>query len=142
MIDVIFGILFLYLVLVGAYRGFVELFVKSAGIVAGFFLSFKFVQPFSKFLSQYFNGSPQIIQLFAFFIILITVFGISFFLYSFLKSTFLKKKKFSFWDKVLGASGGALIFLVIISSISYYSEKNSLLHDLTSSSKILDAIRR
>ncbi len=142
MVDTIFGILFLYLVLVGAYRGFVELFIKSVGIIAGIFLSFKYAQPFSTFLSKYFNGSPQVIKLFAFFFILLVVFSLSFLLYRFVKSIFLKKKKFSLWDKILGASGGVLIFLIIVVFVSYYSERNSLLHNLTSSSKILHVIRR
>ena len=142
MIDTILGILFLYLVLVGAYRGFVELFFKSLTVITGIFLSFKYTQPLSQFLSNYFNGSPQIIKIFAFFIILATVFSLSFFIYRFLKSAFLEKKKFSFWDKILGASGGAILFLIIITFLSYYSEKNSLLHDLTTSSKILDILKR
>ncbi|MDQ7055502.1 MAG: CvpA family protein [Persephonella sp.] len=142
MIDVIFGVLLLYLVLVGAYRGFIELFVKSSGIGIGIFLSLKFSQPFSHFLSHYFKGSPMVIQFFSFSLILVTALSVSFVVYHFLRKIFLKRKRFSFWDKVLGASGGFLVFLIIISVIAHYSEKNRLLYDLTSSSKFVNLMRR
>ncbi|MBK3333217.1 CvpA family protein [Persephonella atlantica] len=142
MIDVIFGVLFLYLVLVGAYRGFVELFVKSAGIGIGIFLSFKYTDIFSDFLSHYFKGSPFVIQFFSFSLILITAFSVSFVVYHFLRKIFLKKKRFSFWDKILGASGGVMIFLIIVSIIAHYSEKNRLLYDLTSSSKLVNFLKK
>ncbi|WP_456392287.1 CvpA family protein [Persephonella sp.] len=142
MVDIILGILFLYLVLVGAYRGFIELFLKSAGIGLGVFAAFKFTPDVSKFLSHYFNGAPFIMDFFSFSLILVAALGISYLIYRLIKNSLLKKKKFSFWDKVVGASGGVLIFVIIVTLIAHYSIHNRLIYDLTASSKIVSFFRR
>ncbi|NPA58260.1 MAG: CvpA family protein [Aquificae bacterium] len=142
MADLILGVLFLYLVLVGAYRGFVELFLKSAGIGIGVFLAFKYTPSLSAFLSFYFNTAPPILNFLAFSLIIISVLAVSHLVYVFLKKTLSKKKRFSLWDRLIGASGGILIFLILVALISHYSAQNRLVYELTASSKIISFFKR
>jgi len=142
MVDIILGILFLYLVLVGAYRGFVELFLKSIGIGLGVFTAFRFTPDVSNFLSSYFNGESFIINFFSFSLILISALGVSYLIYKYIKKKILKKKSFSFWDKVIGASGGVLIFFILIMILAYYSNYSELVYKLTESSKLVSLFKR
>ncbi|WP_456465804.1 CvpA family protein [Persephonella sp.] len=142
MIDLIFFVLFLYLVLVGAYRGFIELFIKSAGAVIGITAGIKFSERFASFLSSYFHSSPAFLNFLAFSLIAVFIFSLSFFIYYLIKRFSLKKRKFGFWDRVIGAFGGAVIFLIIVMFVSYYSDKNRIIHDLTNSSRIISILKR
>ncbi len=142
MIDLIFFVLFLYLVLVGAYRGFIELFIKSTGVAVGIAAGIRFSDSFSSFLSSYFHSPPVVLNFLSFSLIAVFIFSLSFVVYHFAKRFFIKKKKFGFWDRIIGAVGGALIFLMIVVVLSYYSDKNELIHDLTSSSKIISFLKR
>ena len=142
MIDLIFFVLFLYLVLVGAYRGFTELFIKSTGVAVGIAAGIKFSDSLASFLSSYFNSPPMVLNFLSFSLIAVFIFSLSSFVYYFVKRFFLKKKKFSFWDRIIGAIGGVLIFFVIVAFLSYYSDKNKLIRDLTGSSKIISFLKR
>ncbi len=142
MIDLIFSVLFLYLVLVGAYRGFTELFIKSTGVAVGIAAGIKFSDSLTSFLSSYFHSPLEILNFLSFSLIAVFIFSLSFFVYFFVKRFFIKKKRFSFWDRIIGAIGGALIFLMLVVVLSYYSDKNELIHDLTSSSKIISFLKR
>ncbi|HHG75635.1 MAG TPA: CvpA family protein [Persephonella sp.] len=142
MIDLIFFVLFLYLVLVGAYRGFIELFIKAIGFAVGVAAGIKYSEKFASFLSSYFHSSPAVLNFFSFSLIAVFIFSLSFLVYFFVKRIFIKKKRFGLWDRIVGASGGALIFLIIVAGLSYYSEKNRLVNDLTKSSKIISILKR
>ncbi|SNZ06249.1 Colicin V production protein [Persephonella hydrogeniphila] len=142
MIDFILLILLLYLILVGAYRGFVELFIKSVGAFAGIFLGLRFSKDLSTFLSPYFKTSPIILDFLSFSLVVITFFSLSFILYFFVKSFLYRKKKFSLWDRLIGAFGGVAIFFVVVLLVSYYSGKNKLIYDLTNNSKIISFFQR
>ena len=141
-LDLILSVLLLYLLLLGTYRGFIELFIKSIGIGAGFFVALYYEKPFANFLSNYFKTSQLILSLFSFFLILVTFFGLSFFVYRNLKRYIYEKKKFSIADRTLGAAGGFLVFLIILSTIYYFSINNNFIGQLTADSKILELMRR
>jgi len=142
MVDIILGILLFYFVLIGAYRGFIELFLKLIGIGIGVFAAFKYTPAVSSFLSGYFKASPFIMDFFSFSLILIFVLSLSYLVHRVVKKNFLRKKKFSFWDKVVGAVGGVLIFIVVVAIIVHLSGHNKLIYDLTSSSKIISFFRK
>ena len=141
-LDLILSVLLLYLLLLGAYRGFTELFIKSIGIGAGFFVALYYEKPFASFLSNYFKTSQLILSFFSFFLILITFFSLSFFIYRHIKSHIYKKKKFSIVDRTLGAIGGFLVFLIILSTVYYFSITNNFIGQLTADSKILELMKR
>ncbi|WP_457625404.1 CvpA family protein [Persephonella sp.] len=142
MVDFILLILLLYLILVGAYRGFVELFIKSVGALTGIFLGLKFSKDLSAFFSPYFKASPLILDFLSFSLVVVTFFSLSFIVYFAVKSFLYRKKRFSLWDRLAGAFGGVAIFLVVVLSLSYFSQKNKLVYDLTNSSKIISFFQR
>ncbi|WP_457640064.1 CvpA family protein [Persephonella sp.] len=142
MVDIILGVLLLYLILIGAYRGFIELFLKSAGIASGVWLAFHFTPDLSKYLSGYFRATDFVLKFFSFSLIITAVFGLFFVFYRYIKKSLLKKKKLSFWDKVAGASGGLVVFIIMVSLLAYYSVENKTLGELTASSRIISLIKR
>lgn len=141
LLDFILGILFLYLLLVGAYRGFIELFIKSVGFGIGLFIAYFYTGFFSKFLSNYFHTSQFVLNLFSFSLILIFFSGVSFFIYRNIKKIIHSKKKLGMMDRLLGATGGALIFVIIAFMIAYHSNSNKLAYELTVGSKIINFMK-
>ncbi len=136
MLDILFSLIFLYLVIVGLYKGFVDLFFKFLGIGVGFFIAILWHKELSSYLSKYFNGNQVLIDFLAFIFLFLLIFSFFMILNSILSRYVHQITFFSFLDKILGLFLGIIVFFIIMYSIYVLSITNDAVYEMMQGSKI------
>ncbi len=136
MVDIFFGVLFLYLIFVGIYRGFIEIFLKVIGFGAGIWISFRYFPYLSSFLDDYFHTEKIILDLLSFLIIFFPFLGLTIWLNVYIHKHVKRKKKLSIFNKILGGIFLTALFFSFIVFLNYIALNNRTLKDILNHSKI------
>ncbi len=136
MVDIILSLIFLYLIIIGIYKGFVDLFFKFLGIGIGFFLAIIWHREISDFLSKYFSGSELLIDFLSFVFIFLFVFSFFMVLNTVLSNYVYKVKLVFFADRLLGVFLGIVVFFLILYSLYILSISNEAVNEILQESKI------
>ncbi len=136
MIDILLALIFLYLVIVGLYKGFVDLFFKFLGIGLGFFIAIVWHKELSVYLQKYFNGNTLIIDFLSFVFLFLLIFSFFMILNAILSRYITQITFFAFLDKILGLLLGILVFFLIMYSLYVLSISNDAIYEIMQNSKI------
>ncbi len=142
MLDIIFSLIFLYLVIVGVYKGFVDLFFKFLGIGIGFFIAILWHKELSTYLSRYFQGNEVFIDFLAFIFLFLLIFSFFMVLNSILSRYVYRLAFFAFVDKILGLILGLIVFFLIMYSMYVLSISNDAVYELMQNSRIYKHFER
>ncbi len=142
MIDIVLVAILLYLVIVSVYKGFLDIFFKFTGIGLGIFLAILYYKKLGEFLLNYFNGDKVIIDLFAFLIIFIFVFTLFFLINALIYKFIHRIHILKIIDKILGFFAGLVLYTIILYALTYFSEKNEFIHEISSDSKIIQKFKQ
>ena len=137
MIDLVLVIILIYLMILGLYKGFIDIIFKFIGLAVGLFIAVVYFKPLSNFLSKYFHADEFILDFFAFlFLLFLGLF--TFVILNILLSTFLYQIKIlKITDKIFGLISGIALYIVILYLLTFLYHKNDIMHDILSSSKII-----
>ncbi|NPA52620.1 MAG: CvpA family protein [Aquificae bacterium] len=136
MLDIIFALIFLYLIIIGLYKGFVDLFFKFLGIGLGFFIAILWHKELSNYLSKYFKGNEVLIDFLSFAFLFLLIFSFFMVLNTVLSRYVNRITFFAFLDRILGVFLGILVFFLIMYSIYVLSLSNEAVYELMQSSKL------
>jgi membrane protein required for colicin V production len=142
MLDLILVLAFLYFLLLGVYRGFINLIFKFLGFAGGVFVGSLFYKSFSSLLSKIFNSNPYIVNFLSFLIILMIITGFFILFEKFIKRFMYKKRYIKLGDRVLGGFLGLLIFFGTLFLLKELKEKNQIANSLISKSQIISLISK
>ncbi|MFN3786907.1 CvpA family protein [Sulfurihydrogenibium azorense] len=142
MLDFILVLAFLYFLLLGIYRGFLNLVFKFVGFFSGIFIGIAFYKPFSSILSSIFSASSSVVNFLSFLLIILAVVGFSLIIEKMLKRFIYKKKYVKLGDRVLGGVLGIFVFITCILFLANLKEKNEIANTLLSKSQIVSFISK
>ena len=142
MLDFILVLAFLYFLLLGIYRGFLNLVFKFLGFFSGIFVGITFYKPFSSILSNIFSASPSVINFLSFLLIILAVMGFSLIVEKVLKRFIYSKKYIKLGDRILGGVLGIFVFVACVLFLVNLKEKNEIANTLLSKSQIVSFISK
>jgi len=136
MVDIILALIFLYLIIIGLYKGFVDLFFKFLGIGFGFFIAIIWHKELSKYLSKYFAGNELLIDFLSFIFIFLFIFSF-FMVLNAILSNYIYKIRFVFIiDRFLGLILGVAVYFLILYSLYVLAISNEAVNEILQDSKV------
>ncbi len=137
MIDLALVIILIYLMILGLYKGFIDIIFKFIGLGAGLTLAILYYKQFGDFLLKYFKTEQFIIYFFSFLFLLFLGLFTFVILNAFLSAFLYRIKILKITDKILGMISGVGLFFVILYLLTYLYYQSDIMHDILASSKIL-----
>jgi len=141
MFDFALFMLFIYLVFFSAIYGLTYVSIRILGIILGILLAIKLSRPFSEVLSYYLQLDQTFLQILSFSFIVSLMVLLVFLIKTLIAQRIPERGKFYWLDRVAGGVVGFLMYIFILIFLVQYSQKWSMLNELTANSKIVEMFK-
>jgi len=141
MFDFALFMLFIYLVFFSSIYGLTYVSIRILGIILGIILAINLSGPLSELIGKYLKIDETFLQILSFSFIVSLMVLLVFLIKIFVAQKVPETGRLFWVDRIAGGIVGLILYIIILVTIVKYSQKWSMLDELTANSKIIETFK-